>query len=59
MEYFSDRNNYIDVKCKVCGKILKIEKIYCKEKGSKYYTSKDIKCICGNKSSEIIKKSFK
>lgn len=55
MNYFAQYEDYVDVQCNICGKILKILKIYCKEEKDKYNISKPIKCICGNESIEIIK----
>jgi hypothetical protein len=55
VKYFAQGDNYIDVQCKVCGKILKVAKVYCKEGKDIYNISQPIKCICGNKSNKIIK----
>ena len=55
MKYFGQGNDYVDVQCNICGKVLKISKAYCKEEKDKYNISLPIKCICGSESSEIIK----
>lgn len=55
MKYFSQCNDYIDVQCNVCGKILKILKIHCNEEKEKFNISQPIKCVCGSEASEIIK----
>jgi hypothetical protein len=55
MRYFAQGDNYIDVQCEVCGKILKVPKVHCNEGADIYDISQPIKCICGNEYVEIIK----
>jgi hypothetical protein len=55
MKYFDQGDDYVDVQCNVCGKILKILKIHCNEEKDKYNILQPIKCICGSEAYEIIK----
>lgn len=55
MIFFSKIKDYIDVQCEICGKILKVSKEYYEDIEDRYILLKPIKCVCGNKSTEIIK----